>query len=90
MSGQSFVLISLFSFCFFFLSRTGALISFRTLCKNCYKTQTCHSIVSIFGTSKVRIKVHLRTKFAMNLINIQGVMSVYSRKKDESFVMATG
>ena len=59
----------------------GASISFRILCKNCYKTQTCHSIVSIFGTSKERIKVHSRTKFAMNLINLQGVMSAYSRTK---------
>ena len=59
----------------------GASISFRTLCKNCYKTQTCNSIVSIFGTSKERIKAHSRTKFAMNLIIIQGIMSIYSRKK---------
>ena len=59
----------------------GALISFHTLCKNCYKTQSCYSIVSIFDTSKEHIEVHSHTKFAMNLINIQGVVSVYSRKK---------
>ena len=68
----------------------GASISFRTLCKNCYKMQTCNSIVSILGTSKERTKVHSHTKFAMNLINIQGVMSIYSRKNDETFVTATG
>ena len=87
MSGQSFVFI------FLFLSHrgaTGALISFCTLCKNCYKTQTCNSIVWIFGTNKERIKMNPRTKFAMNLINIQGVMSVYSHKKDATFVTATG
>ena len=61
----------------------GASISFHTLCKNCYKTQTCNSIVSIFGTSKEHIKVHSRTTFAMNLINIQGVMN-------KTFVTATG
>ena len=59
----------------------GALISFCTLCKNFYKTQTCNSIVSIFCTSKEHIKVHSHTKFAMNLINIQVVMSVYSCKR---------
>ena len=53
---------------------TGASISFHTLCKNCYKTQTYDSIVSIFDTIKERIKVHSPTKSAMHLINIQGVM----------------
>ena len=59
----------------------GASISFHTLCTNCYKTQTCNSIVLIFGTSKEHIKVHLRTKFAVNLTNIQRVISVSSSKK---------
>ena len=80
MSGQSFVLISSFIFSSLW-GATGASISFCTLCKTCYKTQMCNSIVLIFGTSKEHIKVHSHTKFAMNLLNIQGVMSVYSRKK---------
>ena len=88
MSGHRF---NFFVFFFAVGGATGALISFRTLCKNCYKTQTCNSIVSIFSTSKEHIKVHSCTKFAMNLINIQGVMSIYScKKKDETFVTVTG
>ena len=63
----------------------GALISFRSLCKNCYKMQTCTSIASIFGTNEV----DSRTKFVVNLRNIQGVMSVYSHKKDQTSVTAT-
>ena len=43
----------------------GALINFCTLCKNCYKTQTCNSIASIFGTNEEYIKVNLCTKFAV-------------------------
>ena len=34
--------------------------------------------------------VDSRTKFVVNLSNIQGFMSVYSRKKDQTSVMATG
>ena len=59
----------------------GASISFRILCKNCYKTQTCNSIASIFSTNEEHVTVDSRTKFVVNLRNIQGVMSVYSRKK---------
>ena len=55
--------------------------SFCTLCKNCYKMQTCHSIASIFGTNEEHVTVDSCTKFAVNLRNIQGAMSVYSRKK---------
>ena len=69
---------------FFFLCRTGATgasISFRTLIKNCYKMQTCNSSATIFGTNKESIMVDSRTKFVVNLSNIQGVMSVYSCKK---------
>ena len=68
----------------------GTSISFRTLCKNCYNTQTCNLIASIFGTNDEHIKVNSHTKFAVNLINIQGVMHIYSRKKGETFVMTTG
>ena len=63
----------------------GALISFRTLCKYCYKIQTCNLIASIFGTNKERVTVNLCTKFVVNLSNIQGVMNIYPRKKRSNF-----
>ena len=63
----------------------GASIYFRTLCKNCYKMQTCSLIASIFGTNEEHVTVDSRTKFVVNLRNIQGVMSVYSRKKRSNF-----
>ena len=85
MGVQSFILISSF-----FSSFMGASISFRTLCKNCYKMQTCNLIVSIFDTNEERIIVDSCTKFAVYLRNIQGVMSIYSCKKDQASVMATG
>ena len=61
----------------------GASISFRTLCKTCYKMQTCNSIASIFGTNEERVMVDSHTKFVVNLRNFPGVicMSVYSHKK---------
>ena len=43
--------------------------------------QMCDLIASIYGTNEEHITVDSRTKFAVNLRNIQGVMSVYSRKK---------
>ena len=49
-----------------------------------------NSITSIFGTDEERIQVSLRTKFAVNLVIIQGVMSIYSCKKDQTSVMDTG
>ena len=71
---QSFVLISS---CFF--SRRG----FRTLRKNCYKHKCVTQLHRYLAQMKrVYIKLNLRTKFAINLINIQGVMSVYSHKVD--------
>ena len=54
---------------------------FRILGKNCYKTQMCNSISLIIGTNEERVMVDSRTKFAVNLRNIQRVMSVYSSKK---------
>ena len=51
--------------------------------------QTCNSIASIFGTNKERVTVDSRTKLFVNLRNIQGVMNVYSRKKDQTSVTAT-
>ena len=35
---------------------------------------------SIFGTNEERVTMDSRTKFVVNLNNIQGVMDVYSRK----------
>ena len=63
----------------------GASISFHTLCKNCYKMQMCILIASIFGTNEERVMVDSRTKRVVNLRNIQGVMSIYSRKKRSNF-----
>ena len=63
----------------------GALISFHTLCKNCYKMQTCNSIASIFGTNEERVTVDSHTKFVVSLSNIQGIMDVYSRKNRSNF-----
>ena len=52
--------------------------------------QTCTSIASIFGTNEEHVMVDSPTKFAVNMMNIQGVMSNYSRKKDQTSVTATG
>ena len=65
----------------------GASIYFHILCKNCYKMQKCSSVASIFGTNEECVTVDLRTKFAVNLMNIQGVLSIYSH---QTSVMATG
>ena len=43
--------------------------------------QTRNSIASIFGTNEERVTMDSRTKFVVNLSNIQGAMDVYSRKK---------
>ena len=86
MGTQSFILVSSF---FFFLCHMP-LIYFHTLCKNCYKMQMCNSVASIIGTNEECVMVDLCTKFAVNLRNIQGVMSIYSCKKDQTFVTATG
>ena len=43
--------------------------------------QTCNSIALMFGINEERVMVDSRTKFVVNLSNIQGVMSIYSRKK---------
>ena len=52
--------------------------------------QTCNSIATMFGTNEERVTVDSRTKFVVNLSNIQGVMSVYSHKKEQTSVTATG
>ena len=89
MDVQNFVLIS--SFFSSYAVPSGASIYFRTLCKNCYKMQTCNSIASIFSTNDKCVMVDSRTnlKFVVNLSNIQGVMSIYSHKKDQTSVTAT-
>ena len=70
------------------MGATGALISFLTLCKSCYKMQMYNSI---FGTNEECVIVDSRTKFVVNLRNIQGVMSVYEcKKKNQTSVTATG
>ena len=43
--------------------------------------QMCSLIALIFGTNEECVMVDSRTKFVVNLSKIQGVMSVYSRKK---------
>ena len=70
----------------------GALISFCTLCKNCYKMQKCISIALIFGTNEERVTVDLHIKFVVNLSNIQAVMSInfIHVKKNLTSVTATG
>ena len=86
MGVQNFALISSFFFSSYAVrGATGASIYFRTLCKNCYKMQTCNSIASIFGTNEERVTMDSRTKFVVNLSNIQGVMDIYSRKKRSNF-----
>ena len=76
---------------FLFLCRTpgvtGVPISFRTLCKNCYKMQTCNLIASIFGTNEECVMVDSCTKFVVNLRSIQGCMSIYLHNTS---VMGTG
>ena len=52
--------------------------------------QKCNLIALIFGTNEELVMVDPRTTFAVNLRNIQGVMSIYSHKKDQTSVTATG
>ena len=84
MGVQSFVLISSFFF-LYSMRATGDSIYFHTLCKNCYKMQMCNLIASIIDTNEDRVTVDSCTKFDVNLRNIQGVMSVCSRKKRSNF-----
>ena len=90
MGVQSFILISSVLSSYAVGGATGASIYSDTLCKNCYKMQMCTSIASIFGINEECIKVNSCTKFTVNLMNIKGVISIYSRKKDQTSVMATG
>ena len=87
MDVQSFILISLFFSSYAIRGATRASISFCTLRKNCYKMQTCKSNAMIFGTNEDCVMVDSCTKF---VVNIQGVMSIYSYKKYHTSVMATG
>ena len=61
----------------------AASISFHTLSKNCYKMQICNLRLpqSLAHLNDERVTVDSGTKFVVNLRNIQGVMSIYSRKK---------
>ena len=49
------------------------------------KLLMCNLIASIFGTNEERVTVNSHSKFAVNLKNIQGVMSVYSHRKKSNF-----
>ena len=53
------------------MGATGASIYSHTLQKLLYKMQTCTSIASIFGTNEEHVMVDSRTKFAVNLRNMQ-------------------
>ena len=86
MGVQNFILISWFFF-FLLMPYSGFDFFSHTLQ---YEMQTCNSIASIFGTNEERVTVDSRTKFDLNLSNIQGVMSIYSCKKDQTSVTATG
>ena len=90
MGVQTFVIISSFFSSYAVRGAKGVSIYFCTLCKNCYKMQRCNSIASIFSTNEERVTVDSPTKFVVNLSNIQGIMDVYSRKKDQTSVTATG
>ena len=85
MGVQNFILISSFFSSYAIRGAMGASIYFRTLCKNCYKMQTCNLIASIFGTNEEHVTMDAHTKFVVNLSNIQGVMDVYSRKNRSNF-----
>ena len=67
----------------------GLRFLFAHFAQNCYKMQMCNSIASIFGTIEERVTMDSRAKLAVNLRNIQGVMSIYSRKKDQISVTTT-
>ena len=84
MGVQNFVLISSF-FLMPYRGYRGFDFFSRTL-QNCYKMQTYNLIATIFGTNEERVTVDSRTKFVVNLSNIQGVMSIYSRKKRPNFL----
>ena len=62
----------------------GTLIYFHTLCKNCHKMSTYNSV----GTNEELIEVDSCTKFAVNLMNIQGVITF--KKKQQTTITATG
>ena len=51
--------------------------------------QTCYSIATIFGTNEEHVTVDSRTKFVVKLRNLQGIMSIYSRKKAQTSFRAT-
>ena len=49
----------------------GGFDFFSHTLQSCYKIQTCDSIVSMFSINEERITVDSRTKFAVNLSNLQ-------------------
>ena len=68
----------------------GTSIYFCILCKNCDKRKPYNSISLIFGTNEEHVMVDSRTKFPVNMWNIQGLRAFIHIKKDQTSVMATG
>ena len=79
---QSFDLISSFFLMLRFI--------FAHLAKIAIKRKCVTRLPQSLAKMKSLIKVNSRAKFAVNLMDIQGVMSVYTHKKDQTSVMATG
>ena len=86
MGVQNVGLISSFFLLMPYGGATGAsIVLFAQFATKCYKIQMCNSIALIFGTNEEHVTVDSRTKFAVNLRNIQGVMSFHSHKKRLNF-----
>ena len=64
----------------FFLRFFSSISCFRTLAKNCYKTQTRTPITLKFSTQKGSPKANPSIKFGTNPMNGSGVMTDYPRK----------
>ena len=60
---------------FFSLGGWGIKLFFLHTCKNRYNFLMCSLIALKFGTNKEHIKVNSGTKFGMNLISMQCIMS---------------
>jgi len=70
--------------CFFFFllqGVRGAYIVFSHTCKNCCNFLMRSLIALKFGKNKEHIKANSGTEFGMNLISIQCVRSIDSRRK---------
>ena len=87
MGVQNFILISSFfsSYAVWGLWRLRFLFTHlaKIAIKCKYVTRLPQSLAHL---NKERVTVDSGTKFVVNLRNIQGVMSIYSRKKNQTFV----